>query len=93
MESIGTLAGGIAHDFNNILGIIVGNTEVAMDDVPEWNPARNNLEEICTASMRARDVVKQILARKLKFQLRFQEAMREYFLLTMRRLWSTQFNR
>jgi two-component system cell cycle sensor histidine kinase/response regulator CckA len=62
MESIGTLAGGIAHDFNNILGIIVGNTELAMDDVPEWNPARNNLEEIRTASLRARDVVKQILA-------------------------------
>jgi len=62
MESIGTLAGGIAHDFNNMLGIIVGNTELAMDDVPEWNPARQNLEEIRTGSMRARDVVKQILA-------------------------------
>ena len=62
MESIGTLAGGIAHDFNNIIGIIVGNTELAIDDVPEWNPARQNLEEIRTASLRARDVVKQILA-------------------------------
>ena len=30
MESIGILAGGIAYDFNNILGIIVGNTELAM---------------------------------------------------------------
>ena len=62
MESIGILAGGIAHDFNNMLGIIVSNTELAMDDVPEWNPARHNLEEIRTGSMRARDVVKQILA-------------------------------
>jgi PAS domain S-box-containing protein len=62
MESIGTLAGGIAHDFNNMLGIIVGNTELAMDDVPEWNPARQNLEEIRTAGMRARDMVKRILA-------------------------------
>jgi signal transduction histidine kinase len=62
MKSIGTLPGGIAHDFNNILGIIVGNTELAMDDVPEWDPARHNLEEIRTASIRARDVVKQILA-------------------------------
>ena len=62
MESMGTLAGGIAHDFNNMLGIIVGNTQLAMDDVPEWNPARHNLEEIRTASIRARDVVKQILA-------------------------------
>lgn len=62
MESMGTLAGGIAHEFNNIIGIIVGNTELAIDDVPEWNPARQNLEEIRTASLRARDVVKQILA-------------------------------
>ena len=62
MESIGTLAGGIAHDFNNMLGIIVGNTELAMDDVPDWNPARHNLEEIRTAGMRARDMVKRIMA-------------------------------
>ena len=62
MEAIGTLAGGIAHDFNNILGIILGNTELAMDDVPEWNPARLNLEEIITAGIRARDVVRQLLS-------------------------------
>ena len=62
MEAVGTLAGGIAHDFNNILGIILGNTELAMDDVPEWNPARLNLEEIITAGIRARDVVRQLLS-------------------------------
>jgi len=61
MEAIGTLAGGIAHDFNNILGIILGNTELALDDVPEWNPARFNLEEVITASLRAKDVVRQLL--------------------------------
>jgi PAS domain S-box-containing protein len=62
MEAIGTLAGGIAHDFNNMLGIILGNTELAMDDVPEWNPARLNLEEIKTACLRAKDVVRQLLS-------------------------------
>ena len=62
MEAIGTLAGGIAHDFNNMLGIILGNTELAMDDVTEWNPARLNLEEIKTASLRAKDVVRQLLS-------------------------------
>ncbi|MBW2643304.1 MAG: PAS domain S-box protein [Deltaproteobacteria bacterium] len=61
MESIGTLTGGIAHDFNNILGIIIGNTELAMDDVPEWNPAHFNLKEIKTASIRAKDIVRQLL--------------------------------
>ncbi|MFC1823132.1 PAS domain S-box protein [Thermodesulfobacteriota bacterium] len=62
MEAIGTLSGGIAHDFNNILGIIVGNTEIAMMDVPEWSPARDNLEKIRKACIRSRDLVRQILA-------------------------------
>ena len=62
MEAIGTLAGGIAHEFNNILGIIIGNTELAIDDVPEWNPAKECLKEIRSASMRAKDVVRQILS-------------------------------
>jgi len=30
MEAIGTLAGGIAHEFNNMLGIIIGNAELAV---------------------------------------------------------------
>jgi PAS domain S-box-containing protein len=72
MEAIGTLAGGIAHDFNNILGIILGNAELAMDHVPEWHPARLNLEEIRIASVRAKDLVRQLLsfARKTRREKR-----------------------
>lgn len=62
MESIGTLSGGIAHDFNNLLGVILGNAEMAMDDVPELHPTKFHLNEIRTASLRARDVVKQLLS-------------------------------
>ena len=62
MEAIGTLSGGIAHDFNNILGIILGNAELAMDDIPDWNPARKNLEEVRKACLRAKDVIQQILS-------------------------------
>ena len=61
MEAIGTLAGGIAHDFNNILSIIVGNAELAFFDMPQDAPLRQNLERIFIASMRARDLIKQIL--------------------------------
>ena len=39
MEALGTLAGGIAHDFNNILGAIIGNTELARQDVGADHPA------------------------------------------------------
>lgn len=61
MEAVGTLAGGIAHEFNNILGIMLGNAELAIDDIPEWNPARFNLNEIKSASFRAKDIVRQLL--------------------------------
>jgi PAS domain S-box-containing protein len=62
MEAIGSLAGGIAHDFNNILGIIIGYTELAMEDLPAGSLARGNLEQVLNATGRARETVKQILA-------------------------------
>jgi signal transduction histidine kinase len=62
MEAIGVLAGGVAHDFNNILGIILGNAELAIDDIPEGNPAALNLKEIRTGCLRAKDVVRQLLS-------------------------------
>jgi len=62
MEAIGTLAGGIAHDFNNILGIIVGYTELTLEDVPEDSIQHRNLQQVLTAADRAGNLVKQILA-------------------------------
>ncbi len=61
MEAIGTLAGGIAHDFNNILGIILGNSELSLEWIPDASPAYDHLQEIMTASHRAKDVVRQLL--------------------------------
>ncbi len=62
MEAIGTLAGGIAHDFNNILGAILGNVALAQQDVGEGHSAWAALVQIQQASMRARNLVHQILA-------------------------------
>jgi len=62
MEALGTLAGGVAHDFNNIVAAILGNVELALDDVPQAHPARTSLHEIRKAGRRARDLVQQILA-------------------------------
>ncbi len=62
MESIGVLAGGIAHDFNNLLFPIIGLTEIIMEDAPNGSLLHENAEEIFKAAMRARDLVKQILA-------------------------------
>jgi PAS domain S-box-containing protein len=75
MEAIGTLAGGIAHDFNNVLGIIVVNAELVMYDIPEENQAHENLEEILKACLRARDMVRQILAFSRKDEARTKLVM------------------
>jgi PAS domain S-box-containing protein len=62
MEAVGTLAGGIAHDFNNILGIILGCSELAGDPLPDDHPAREYMEEIKLAVMRAKEVIRQLLS-------------------------------
>ncbi|MCP4684022.1 MAG: PAS domain S-box protein [bacterium] len=62
LESLGVLAGGIAHDFNNILMAILGNAELALDELAPHSPARHNLEEIEKASKRAADLATQMLA-------------------------------
>jgi len=61
MEAIGTLAAGIAHDFNNILGIVLGNTELVMDEVPDWSQGRDCLQDIQEAALRAKEMVREIL--------------------------------
>lgn len=62
MEALGTLAGGVAHDFNNILAAILGNADLARQDLPENASARESLHEITTAARRGRELVRQILA-------------------------------
>jgi signal transduction histidine kinase/ActR/RegA family two-component response regulator len=62
MEAIGTLAGGIAHDFNNILAAIIGYADLAYEDIPDFNPAKNSIEQVQHAALRAKDIVQQILS-------------------------------
>jgi len=61
MEAMGALASGIAHDFNNILTPILLRAEMAMAQLQEDNPVRNQLEQILSCGQRARDLVQQIL--------------------------------
>ncbi|BCO08921.1 hypothetical protein GF1_12970 [Desulfolithobacter dissulfuricans] len=62
MEAIGTLAGGIAHDFNNILTAIFGYLELAMFRGAKDATLLNHLEKAHLGAVRARDLVRQILA-------------------------------
>jgi PAS domain S-box-containing protein len=62
MESVGRLAGGVAHDYNNALSVIIGFTEMAIDDVDPDGPLSDNLKEVLKASKRAANITRQLLA-------------------------------
>ncbi len=62
MEALGVLAGGIAHDFNNILSPILGYTDLCLSICPEDEKMLKYLGRVKSASVRAQDLVAQILA-------------------------------
>jgi PAS domain S-box-containing protein len=62
LESIGVLAGGIAHDFNNLLHVVLGNADIALSQLPRGMPAREPIEEVVRATLRAADLTRQLLA-------------------------------
>jgi signal transduction histidine kinase/ActR/RegA family two-component response regulator len=61
MQAIGQLAGGIAHDFNNMLSVIIGFTEIVLQDLPPDGLDAQNLAQVLGAGERARRLVAQIL--------------------------------
>lgn len=62
MELVGRLAGGVAHDFNNMLGAILGNAELALEQTPPDAPTYPEIEEIIAAARRSADITQQLLA-------------------------------
>ncbi|HBG21346.1 MAG TPA: hypothetical protein DDY32_19290 [Desulfobulbaceae bacterium] len=62
MESVGRLAGGVAHDFNNMLGVILGYSEMTLENVEENNPIHLPLQGIHQAALRSAELTRQLLA-------------------------------
>lgn len=62
MESVGRLAGGVAHDYNNMLSVIIGYTELALEEVGLSDHLYDNLHEILKAGRRSADITRQLLA-------------------------------
>lgn len=67
LESVGQLAGGIAHDFNNILAVISNCANFVLDALERLplegddREVIQDVEEIKTASERARSLTRQLL--------------------------------
>jgi PAS domain S-box-containing protein len=62
MEAIGTLAGGVAHDFNNMLSVILGHTELILEEMEPEDSNYENQEEVFKAAQRSADLTRQLLA-------------------------------
>ncbi len=62
MKALGTLAGGLGHDFNNILAIILGNTDLLLDQYSKDAKSQKSLKDIEQAVQRGKNIVKQLLS-------------------------------
>jgi PAS domain S-box-containing protein len=80
MEAVGSLAGGIAHDFNNILSVIIGNAELVKLKLAPKHRAMKHIEEVISASDRAQELVRQILAFSRKQDTQFRPVRLHYIL-------------
>jgi PAS domain S-box-containing protein len=61
-ESLGVLAGGLAHDFNNLLVGVLGNSDLALREIPSGAPGRVAVEAVREAGLRAGELTNQLLA-------------------------------
>lgn len=61
MESLGKVAGAIAHDFNNILTGAKGFAALALETLPENDPASRYVKEAAAGIDRGTELTRQIL--------------------------------
>ncbi len=61
LESLRVLAAGVAHDYNNILQAILGNVDLACDELPAESFARAHIQQIRESAERAAALTRQML--------------------------------
>ncbi len=61
LAAVGEMAAGIAHELNNPLTSVTGFAELVLEDMPETDANRKDLELVMREARRARDVVRRLL--------------------------------
>ncbi|MCE5244005.1 MAG: PAS domain S-box protein [Syntrophobacteraceae bacterium] len=61
VESLSRMAGAIAHNFNNMLGIVMGNLELVLGELPPGSEFRTGITEALKASWRASEIGRYML--------------------------------
>src|SRR5581483_7213183 len=62
IEAVGKLAGGVAHDFNNLMTGVLGYSDLLLTTLEPDDPAREKIEAIREAAVRASELTQQLLA-------------------------------
>ena len=61
MEVVGQLAAGVAHDFNNVLAVIMGYSDLIMQDLGPEHELQKYVDEVRQAARRAAGLTQQLL--------------------------------
>lgn len=62
LEAVGQLTGGIAHDFNNLLSVILGSSEILVDELADRDDLRSMANMIATTAERGAQLTRRLLA-------------------------------
>ena len=61
MEALGQLAGGVAHDLNNVLGVLVGYSELLLEQIPPGSPLRKYVSNIQQSGEKGAAIIQDLL--------------------------------
>lgn len=62
IEALGKLAGGVAHDFNNLLAVVLLHVDMLNLQLSPESPLRHRVIEIKSATNKAAEIVRQLMA-------------------------------